>query len=98
MRVCGATLYKRLGTEGVDNESNRYKHFKKLGLTSSLLFRYFFFIINQCVMMISMVMKVKGDVISVIITSIKTQWYLRSVNKTIFLNCFELCDRCLLLC
>lgn len=50
----------------------------------------FFFIINQCVTMISMVSKVKGGVISVIITSIKTHWYLRSVNKTIFLNCFEL--------
>lgn len=58
----------------------------------------FFFIINQCVMMISKVMKVKGDVISVIITSIKTHWYLRSVNKTIFLNCFGLCERCVLLC
>lgn len=48
--------------------------------------------------MISKVMKVKGDVISVIITSIKTHWYLRSVNKTIFLNCFELCERCVLRC
>ena len=48
--------------------------------------------------MISKVMKVKGDVISVIITSIKTQWYLRSVNKTIFLNYFELCELCVLLC
>ena len=58
---------------------------------------HLFHISPQYVTMISIVMKVKGDVLSVTITSIKTHRYLRGVDKTIFLICFDLCERCVLL-
>ena len=49
-------------------------------------------------MMISIVMKGKGDVLSVTVTGIKTHRHLRGVDKAILLICFDLCERCVLLC
>lgn len=48
--------------------------------------------------MISIVMKGKGDVLSVTVTSIKAHRHLRGVGKTSFLICFDQCERCVLLC